>query len=144
MVLGLAVIWNSPLGYLAILPLIAVAYLSIVRAEETFLEAAFGEAYRSSLQTGESIRPGSPWLRPDVEAFLVRLAQRVVHKEYGTTFSLVTTTLALFGVEKVERLGFDAAAPALAAIGVAWLIALTLWMAARRFKKRSRAAARRA
>ena len=92
--LGLAMVHNGWAMYLIVLPLFALTYVAIVRAEEQYLSARFGgdyEAYCTRVPRwwprfaglGATIRQGSfNWLK-------------VLRKEYGTPFAWISGFLLL-------------------------------------------------
>jgi protein-S-isoprenylcysteine O-methyltransferase Ste14 len=134
MVSGLLLIWNSPWAYLIILPSFGVALLSIVRAEEEFLSQRFGAEYTH-------YRDRVPRFLPNFRGFRQTLAQfdfdwrRVIRKEYGTTFALVSMALALVVLEKIHWHGLDAALVRIRVAAALWLLAAGLWASARWAKK---------
>jgi protein-S-isoprenylcysteine O-methyltransferase Ste14 len=134
MLSGLLVIWNSPWGYLVILPAFGVALFSIVRAEEEFLSRRFGAEYAEYCAR-------VPRFVPSLRDFRQTLAQfdfdwrRVIRKEYGTTFALVSVVLILFVFEKVHWHGFQAAMGRVRIAAAVWLLSAGLWASARWAKK---------
>jgi protein-S-isoprenylcysteine O-methyltransferase Ste14 len=134
MVSGLLLIWNSPWAYLIVLPSLGVALLSIVRAEEEFLTQRFGAEYTEYCAR-------VPRFVPRLRDFRQTLVQfdfdwrRVIRKEYGTTFALITVILALFVLEKVHWHGLEAAMVRVRIAGAIWLFSAGLWATARWAKK---------
>jgi protein-S-isoprenylcysteine O-methyltransferase Ste14 len=137
MVTGLLLIWNSPWAYLVVLPSLGIALFSIVRAEEEFLSQRFGEEYAEYCAR-------VPRFVPRLRDFRQTLAQfdfdwrRVIRKEYGTTFALVTVILALIVLEKVHWHGLQAAMLRIRVAVAIWLLSAGLWAAARWAKKARR------
>jgi len=134
MVTGLLLIWNSPWAYLIVLPAFGVALVSIVGAEEEFLSRRFGTEYTR-------YRANVPRFVPRFRGFRHTLAQfdfdwrRVIRKEYGTTFALVTVMLTLFVLEKVHWDGLGAALGRMRIATALWLLTVGLWASARWAKK---------
>lgn len=135
--LGLLVIWNSPLAYLVGVPFFALGYAAIVAAEETFLSRKFGAAYDA--------------YRARVPRWGVRLAGlgasmegmrfnwgRVILKEYGSAAYWMAGACALMLADSLRyrpwgaRPGYHAAL--VAAVGVV----AVLWGVARWLKKSKR------
>jgi hypothetical protein len=133
MVSGLLLIWNSPWAYLIVLPSLGIAFLSIVRAEEEFLSRRFGAEYAEYCSR-------VPRFLPRLRDFRQTLAQfdfdwrRVIRKEYGTTFALVSVILALFS-RKFTGMG-SGGHGARPSAGVIWLLSAGLWASARWAKAR--------
>jgi protein-S-isoprenylcysteine O-methyltransferase Ste14 len=134
MVTGLLLIWNSPWAYLIVLPSLGIALFSIVRAEEEFLSQRFGEEYAEYCAR-------VPRFVPRLRDFRHTLAQfdfdwrRVIRKEYGTTFALITVMLALFVLEKVHWHGLAVAMGRVRIAAAIWLLSAGLWATARWAKK---------
>ena len=137
MVTGLLVIWNSPWAYLVVFPLLLVAFLSVVRAEERFLIGRLGAEY---VEYCKSV----PRFVPDFRGFRDTLAQfdfdwrRVIRKEYGTTFACISVAVALFVLEKIRWDGPAAAVPRVVVGAGVWMVVAALWMSARWLKKTHR------
>jgi len=133
--LGLFVVLNSWLGYLLGVPAMFVAYLSLVRAEEEFLAAKFGESYREYCRRVPRFLPKLAGLRGTVAGMQFDWA-RVVRKEYGSTWTWITVVIGLlfwerFSVEgpgSVRTTGYVAA----------WVAVTVLYGVARFLKKTKR------
>jgi hypothetical protein len=114
---------------------VALSLLAMAIAEEMFLQ-----------------RSSAPTMRPIARAcrFVPRLRglrrrsttslrwKRVLRKEYGTTFSWMTTALGLVVLEHLEWQGAFAAASTVRAAALAWLVVAALWGSARWMKKTRR------
>lgn len=135
--LGLLVVLNSPAGWLVGAPFYFFAYWAITLAEEDFLLRKFGAVYDE--------------YRRRVNRFIPRLAglgatmrsmrfdwRRVVHKEYGSTFSWITTMLALFVWERVARHGTAGLGSTLVVVLAVWALAILGYGTARYLKKTRR------
>ena len=136
-VTGLLIMWNSPLAYAVVLTVLAVSFLSIVRAEEKFLVGRFGEEYVEYCKR-------VPRFIPRLSGFGETLAQfdfdwrRLIRKEYGTTFAWVTVAAAVFVGEKAWWQGIGSAAGRGRVALTVWLAALALYLTARWLKKTHR------
>ena len=136
LLVGLMMVWNSPLGY-AVAAALALGLFSMARAEEVFLGAKFGPAY-------DAYCAGVPRFIPRFRGLATTLSsfsfdwKRVVRKEYGTTLSWTTTAVALLALERIHWDGIAGAAPALHTLVSAWLVLAALWVAARWMKKTHR------
>jgi protein-S-isoprenylcysteine O-methyltransferase Ste14 len=91
---GLFLVLNSMAGYLLGVPFFIGAYLCITAAEEEYLARTFGAEY-------EAYRAKVPRFWPRWSGLGATMRgmefdwRRVVRKEYGTTFSWLTTAIAL-------------------------------------------------
>ena len=83
--LGLAIVHNGWAMYLVVLPVFALVYVAIVRAEEQYLSARFGAAY-------DVYRGRVPRWIPRLTGMRATMRQgafnwsKVLRKEYGTPF----------------------------------------------------------
>lgn len=134
MVSGLLLIWHSPWAYLIVLPSFGAALFSIAVAEEEFLSRRFGAQYAD-------YRARVPRFVPRLRGFRHTLAQsqfdwkRVIRKEYGTTFAMVSMILALVALEKIYWAGLEGAWGRVRVAVVLWVLAAGLWASARWAKK---------
>jgi protein-S-isoprenylcysteine O-methyltransferase Ste14 len=118
--IGLLVVHNSPAGYLIGLPFYLLAYLAIVGAEEEYLARRFGEEYQRYCRK-------VPRFLPRLDGWRATLAGmrfdwlRLLRKEYGTTFSGLTTVLGLLLWDRYQVLGAAAARRAVPAALMLWL-----------------------
>jgi len=135
--LGLFLILNSAWGYLAGVPFFVFAYVSIVSAEEEYLRRQFGAAYDAYCRRVNRFVPSLTGLGATVRGMAFNW-KRLVRKEYGSTFTWITTALALLVWERASRHGMDAASPALRAALVAWVPVVCGYGVARFLKKTGR------
>ena len=133
---GILLIWNSPWAYLVGLPVVAAALMSMVLAEEAFLRQRFGTEYDEYCARVNRLVPNLRGLRETLAASSFDW-RRVVRKDYGTTFTWISASLALIAVERVYWDGADAA-PALVALAAIWAVVASLWGFARTMKKTGR------
>jgi protein-S-isoprenylcysteine O-methyltransferase Ste14 len=136
LLLGLMMIWNSPLGY-AVTALLAFGLFSMACAEEAFLRGKFGREYEAYSARVPRFVPRLRGLRDTISQFSFDW-KRVVRKEYGTTFSWTTTALALLALERIRWDGFGDARPALYVLATIWLCIGLAWITARRLKQTRR------
>ena len=134
---GLAMIYNSVLGYLVALPVYVGAILAIIGSEEDFLRGKFGAEYDDYCRR-------VPRFVPRLRGFGQTLAtlpfdwRQVIAKEYGTTFAWLTVALALLARERVAWHGLAESHAVLLRLGLAWLAVAALWATARWLKKTRR------
>jgi protein-S-isoprenylcysteine O-methyltransferase Ste14 len=120
--IGLALVVNSAVFYLLVLPLVGYAYVAIVAAEEAFLREKFGAEYT------EYCRRVRRWI-PRLHGWRRAVAgmrfnwRRVLVKEYNTMFVVLLTLAAVKLWADYQVLGSPALpAPATMALAfVAWL-----------------------
>jgi protein-S-isoprenylcysteine O-methyltransferase Ste14 len=110
--IGLAVIYNSPLVYCVVLPIVATVLVAMVSAEETFLRQRFGAEYEAYCRRVNRFIPRLRGLRETTREMRFDW-RRVLRKEYGTTFAWVSAAFALMAWERIVRLGFSPAQPEL-------------------------------
>ena len=135
--LGLLVIWNSPLAYLIGVPFFLLGYIAIVAAEEAFLRRKFGadyDAYAARVPRWW-VRLGG--FRESMEGMEFNW-RRVVLKEYGSAAYWVAGAFALMLADSLifQRWSAHPARDALLVIGIALVVALWSW--ARWLKKSKR------
>jgi protein-S-isoprenylcysteine O-methyltransferase Ste14 len=136
LLVGLMMIWNSPLGY-AVAALLGFGLFSMACAEETFLRAKFGREYDAYAARVPRFIPRLRGLRETLSRFSFDW-KRVVRKEYGTTFSWITTAVALLALERIRWDGLVGATAALRLLAPTWLGVALLWVTARRLKQTRR------
>jgi protein-S-isoprenylcysteine O-methyltransferase Ste14 len=121
---GIALVVHAAAFYLIVLPVVGYAYVSIVAAEEAFLQRKFGDAYR------DYCRRVNRWI-PQWRGWSQSIAgmrfnwRRVLVKEYNTTFGLVFA-LTLVKLWADYRVRGPAALPSSQAL----LFALACWLCA--------------
>jgi len=99
--LGLFLIWNSPLLYLVGVPFVLVGYRGIVAAEEAFLRGKFGAQYDAYCASTNR------WI-PDLRKAGPALAgipfnwKRVLIREYGSWTAWIGTACTLVIVESLR------------------------------------------
>lgn len=117
---GLAIIYHSAVVYLVVLPIVAIALLAIVSAEERYLAARFGDAYAAYCQRVNRFVPSLRGLSATTRGMRFDW-RRVLRSEYGTTFAWLSAAFFLLAWEDVLRFGWARSAPRLH-----WLVALYL------------------
>jgi protein-S-isoprenylcysteine O-methyltransferase Ste14 len=130
---GLALVVNSMLFYLLVLPLVTYAYVAIVAAEEAFLREKFGAEYV------EYCRRVGRWI-PRLHGWRAAVAgmrfnwRRVLVKEYNTMFVVLLTLVAVKVWADYQVLG-PPALPAPAPMAAAFVVWLGSYLAVRTAKK---------
>ena len=135
--LGLCLILHSPAGYLIGVPFFALAYFSIVLAEEEFLRAKFGPVYEEYCRRVNRFVPSLRGLGATLGSMELDW-RRVIRKEYGTTFVWVSTLLALLAWERIFHRGWPSAQAGVRVLLLLWGLVVLAYLAARYLKKTDR------
>lgn len=136
-VAGLTLVHGGPWVLGISLPGFALAYHAIMREEERFLVGEFGAEYEDYRRRVPRLRLRLVGLRATVRSMPFRW-QRLIRKEYGTTFAWITAFLALLAWERVTAFGREAATPTLRILAAIWLGAGLFYLTARVLKKTGR------
>jgi protein-S-isoprenylcysteine O-methyltransferase Ste14 len=91
--LGMTLMINSPLAYLAGIPICLFSYVAIILAEEDYLRRHFGAEYEDYCRRVNRLWPNWKNFSQSIEDMEFRW-KRVITKEYNTTFAWLA--LALF------------------------------------------------
>jgi len=135
--LGLFIVLNSWAGYLIGVPAVFLAYISIVRAEEAFLGAKFGESYRDYCREVNRFLPSLAGLRQTIASMKFDWP-RVVRKEYGSTWTWISTVIGLLYWERGAVEGFESVRSSAPRYLAAWGALTLLYLIARVLKKTGR------
>lgn len=135
--LGLFLVLNSWAGYLVGVPAVFLAYYALVRAEETFLLEKFGDTYRKYCRSVPRFLPRLAGLRETVISLDFDW-QRVVRKEYGSTWSWMTAAIALSYWQVFAVEGARAAHSRVPTLLLAWGVVTLTYAVARFLKKTDR------
>lgn len=135
---GLLIVVGSP-GVFLLGGLLGVfAYAAIIVAEEDFLRGKFGARYEEYCARVPRLFPRWKGLGTTIRSMRFDW-QRLVRKEYGTTFAWVTLLVILLLLKNREPgAGVDLGAPGPRFLAGAWLAALVSWATARWMKKTGR------
>lgn len=132
--LGLFLMLNSWVGYLAGVPFFLIAYLCITAAEEDYLTRNFGAEYAAYRARVPRFWPRWTGLGATLRGMTFDW-RRVIRKEYGTTFSWVTTALAVVYWEALRNRGAEGARPVMMLVLALWSPVVLGYFAARILKK---------
>jgi protein-S-isoprenylcysteine O-methyltransferase Ste14 len=133
--IGLLIVHNSPVGYLVGLPFYLLAYLSIVCAEEEYLTRRFGQEYVRYCRTVPRFLPRLTGLRATLTGMRFDWL-RLLRKEYGTTFSGLTSILGLLLWDEYQVLGAASAKRAMPGALALWLPLLAAYLTVLYLKKK--------
>jgi protein-S-isoprenylcysteine O-methyltransferase Ste14 len=135
MLVGLVIIWGSPVAFAVGVPLVGFLYFAIVVAEEGYLRDKFGSAYDDYARCVNRFVPRLEGLRDTLEGSRYDW-RKALRKEYGTPHGLGwgIVTLILFRTLRLE--GFEGNGRLLVT-GVLLLVPWTfLYLAVRHWKMR--------
>ncbi|MFN0152471.1 MAG: methyltransferase family protein [bacterium] len=135
--LGLFVVLNSTIGYLVGIPFFFFAYYAIVLAEEDFLGRKFGGEYAAYRARVPRYLPTLDGLGETIHSMKFDW-RRLIRKEYGSTFTWITTAFALLLWERFVWRGAAGAGPLVAPIAAAWVALIAGYATARFLKKTGR------
>ena len=131
--LGLLLIWNSPLGYLVGGPFFLVGYVAIVAAEEAFLRRKFGAEYDAYCARVPRWGVRLRGLGKSLEGMSFNLS-RVVVKEYGSAAYWVAGAFVLMLADSLVHQPWGARPVYHAALVAGVLVVAALWWWARVLK----------
>lgn len=131
---GLFLIHNNPWVHAIGIPFFLLAYVAIVTAEEAYLRPKFGPAYDAYCRNVPRWIPSFAGFAKSIEGMRFNW-RRVVVKEYGTTFTLAATVLALFAYESVAQSPWPEARVTLIGLGVGFVALVFAYGVARYLKK---------
>jgi protein-S-isoprenylcysteine O-methyltransferase Ste14 len=134
---GLCLIYNSTWVYLVGLPIVVVALLAIVLAEERYLDTRFGADYAAYCERVNRFLPRLRGLRATMRGMRFDW-RRVLQKEYGTTFAWVSAAFFLLAWERLIWHGWDGARPDIAALALFYCPVPVAYGVARWLKKSGR------
>lgn len=100
--LGLSIVHGAPVFIALCIAFYGLAYWAIVAAEENFLFNKFGDQYRAYCSTVNRFIPNFAGLRATMNGMEYDW-QRVLRKEYGSTFTWVLAVIALMIYERLAH-----------------------------------------
>lgn len=134
--LGLLIIWHSPIAYLIGIPFFLLGYVAIVAAEETFLRGKFGARYDAYTARVPRWRVRLGGFRESMEGMEFNW-RRVVLKEYGSAAYWIAGAFVLMLADSLiyEPWSAHGTRNTLLVAGIALVVALWSWA---RWLKKSR------
>jgi protein-S-isoprenylcysteine O-methyltransferase Ste14 len=131
---GLALVYGAPLGFVAGIPAVAFVYFAIVVSEEAYLREKFGAAYDAYARDVNRFVPRLRGLGTTLEGSHYDW-RKALRKEYGTPHGLGWGIAALILLRTVRLEGFSGNARLFVlvlSIGIPWTL---LFLALRRWKE---------
>ena len=136
-VAGVAVAANSILFLTVGLPFFIFAYLSIIAAEENFMETRFGPEYAAYCKRVNRLIPNLSGIGKTLQGTRFRW-KRLISADYGTIFYWSAGIVCILGKNVLLHNGYDAGRESLRALGVSLLLLTLLYAIARYMKKSGR------
>ncbi|QYF99969.1 MULTISPECIES: isoprenylcysteine carboxylmethyltransferase family protein [Massilia] len=130
---GLALVVHSSLFYLTVLPFVLIAYISIVSAEETYLQEKFGDDYSRYCKNVNRWLPNFRGWKRTISLMTFNW-KRVVVKEYNTMF-VVVLALALAKYWSGYQVQGIAVVPDAGTVMIAFAVWLSSYVFVRNLKK---------
>jgi len=134
-VTGLGVAADSALFYFVGLPFFVLAYLAIIRAEESYLADRFGEEYEEYLSRVNRLVPDLSGIGTTLSSMTFNW-RRLLVKEYGTTYAWTTAMIALILKNQYLLYGREISGRAIRTAALAFA-AVTVFYAVVRFLKKT-------
>jgi protein-S-isoprenylcysteine O-methyltransferase Ste14 len=134
MALGLIIMHNGILMYAVCLLFYLFLYLSITVAEENYLRQKFGQVYYDYTKRVPRFLISFRGLGQTLKGMQYDW-KKVIRKEYGTTFSFLTTAMALLVWERIAADGLTATSGYLKFILILWAPVVLAYLAAFAAKK---------
>jgi len=91
---GLGVVADSSVFYFIGIPFFLLAYMAIIKAEESYLYGKFGEEYREYCGKVNSLIPDLSGIGTTLKSMTFNW-RRLLVKEYGTTYAWITVMILL-------------------------------------------------
>jgi len=91
---GLGVVADSSVFYFIGIPFFLLAYMAIIKAEESYLYGKFGEEYREYCGKVNSLIPDLSGIGTTMKSMTFNW-RRLLVKEYGTTYAWITVMILL-------------------------------------------------
>jgi protein-S-isoprenylcysteine O-methyltransferase Ste14 len=132
---GVGIAANSTLFLAICLPFFLFAYLSIIAAEENYLEGKFGLEYIDYCKRVNRIIPDFSGIRNTLQGTEFKW-KRLISADYGTIFYWSAGIICILGKNVWLHRGYDTGRQIISALGV-FLVLLTFAYATARYLKKS-------
>ena len=134
---GVAIAGNSILFLIIGLPFFFFAYLSIIAAEENYLENKFGPEFISYCKRVNRLIPNLSGIRNTFQGTEFKW-KRLISKDYGTIFYWSAGIICIMGKNVWLHAGYYADCKIMKALGVVLVLLMLLYAFARYMKKSGR------
>jgi len=132
---GLGVVADSSVFYFIGIPFFLLAYMAIIKAEESYLYGKFGEEYREYCGKVNSLIPDLSGIGTTMKSMTFNW-RRLLVKEYGTTYAWITVMILLIVKNQYLHYGNEVSRSVIR-IASASFIAVTIFYATVRFLKKT-------
>jgi len=132
---GLGVVADSSVFYFIGIPFFLLAYMAIIKAEESYLYGKFGEEYREYCGKVNSLIPDLSGIGTTLKSMTFNW-RRLLVKEYGTTYAWITVMILLIVKNQYLHYGHEVSVSVIR-IASASFIAVTIFYATVRFLKKT-------
>jgi len=132
---GLGVVADSSVFYFIGIPFFLLAYMAIIKAEESFLYGKFGEGYRDYCGKVNRLLPDLAGISTTLKSMTFNW-RRLLVKEYGTTYAWTTVMILLIVKNQYLHYGHEVSKPVIW-IACGSFIAVTIYYATVRFLKKT-------
>jgi protein-S-isoprenylcysteine O-methyltransferase Ste14 len=136
-VTGLGIIANSAPFYFIGIPLFIFMYLAITKAEEKYLRDRFGEEYIEYCKNVNRFMPDLSGISKTIKSMTFNW-QRLVVKEYGTTFSWILCAILIIMKNHLKSNSSHISKTAILVSSLSFVIAAIFYAVSRYLKKSGR------
>jgi len=132
---GLGVVADSSVFYFIGIPFFLLAYMAIIKAEESYLYGKFGEEYREYCGKVNSLIPDLSGIGTTLKSMTFNW-RRLLVKEYGTTYAWTTVMILLIVKNQYLQYGNEVSRSVIWIASVSF-ITVTIFYATVRFLKKT-------
>lgn len=136
-VIGLGIVVHSLYFYLIGIPLFIFMYMAIIKAEENYLADKFGEEYIEYCRNTNSLVPDLSGIGKTIKSMTFNW-QRLIVKEYGTTYTWIICVIALIMKNYYMQYGREADKTVILILSLLFAFFTVLYAVARYLKKSRR------
>jgi len=134
---GLGVVADSSVFYFIGIPFFLLAYMAIIKAEESYLYGKFGEEYREYCGKVNSLIPDLSGIGTTLKSMTFNW-RRLLVKEYGTTYAWITVMILLIVKNQYLHYGNEVSRSVIRIASVSFITATIFYATVRFLKKTER------